>query len=212
MSAKTTARAFTQSTSPSVIEFPPVPAAAQAFAFDAAQQRSLAIAAGDLQVAIRREVQRLLAEHQGNTMSALKVGLERLRSAEHIHGAEFDTLVGVCESVFAADRGKLDAKIAYEKTRSAYDQLLLDGSSSPVALTILSVLSSAYSLAFSTAGSHVGEHLIAAKISQGGDIGLAGGVVLGTIVGGIIGGFGGAILGGVIGGVVGTAVGLCAAK
>jgi hypothetical protein len=210
MSAKTTARAFNQPTPSTVIEFPTPPALAQAFAFDAAHQRSLAIAAGDLQVAIRREVQRLLTEHHGNAMSALKVGLERLRSAEQIRAAEFDTLVDVCESVFAADRGKLDAKIAYEKTRSAYDLLLLDSGSSPVALTILSVLSSAYSLTFSTAGSTMGEHLVAAKIGQGGDIGLAGGVVLGTIVGGLIGGLGGAIIGGVIGGVVGTAVGLCA--
>jgi hypothetical protein len=212
MPAETAARAISQSAPATVIDFPAGLHLTHAFTLDAAHQRSLAIAAGDFQTTVRREVQRLLDEHKGNPMSALKVGLERLRSDELIRPTEFSTLVEVCESVFAADRGKLEPKTAYERTRSAYDRLLLDNGSSPVALAILSVLSSAYSLAFSSAGSTLGDHMVAAKMSQGGDIGLAGGVVLGAVIGGAIGGFGGAVIGGVIGGVVGTAVGLCASK
>lgn len=209
MPSKTTAKVITASTPASVTAFPSSPYLVHALpTLDAAHQRTIAIAAGDLQVAVRREVQRLLEEHKGNPMGAVRVGLERLLSDGAISSSEFTALSEVCESVFAAERGKIDAKTAYQRTRTVYDQLLLDNGSSPIALATLSVLSAAYTSALS--GASPGAVVLAAKSDVPGQIGIAGGLLIGGIIGGSIGGLGGAVIGGVVGGIVGGAVGICA--
>jgi len=213
MPSKTAAKLEHPASPAPVISFPGTPLSVHSLpALELAHQRAIAIAAGDLQVMVKREVLRLLEEHKGNPMGAVKVGLERLLSDGAITATEFNTLSEVSEVVLAADRGKVDPNVAYQKAQSAYHRVLLDNAASPLALAILSVLTSAYASVPAEAGGPASDAVFAAKASQGGDIGLVGGALIGGIIGGSLGGVGGAIIGGVIGGIVGGVVGVCASK
>jgi len=111
----------------------------------------------------------------------------------------------ICEAVFAAERGKIDIRAAYEMVRGVYDALLFDGRSSPMALAIASVASGVLA---SNLGTTPKTSDPAASRSNG-DIGLVGGIFAGGIIGGAIFGAAGAIIGGVTGGIVGGVVGGC---
>jgi len=173
-----------------------------------AQQRSIAISAGDLHTAVKREVARLLEEHKGNPLTVAKYGLEKLRDEGQINAQEFTSLSELCDAVFAAQRGKIDNQTAYGKVRGLYDGLLVDNGSSPMALAIASVASAAFAQALETTPT---SGAMAAS-NQNGSIGLVGGIIAGGVIGAGIGGVGGAIIGGVVGGIVGGIAGACTQK
>lgn len=174
-------------------------------ALSRAHERTMAIAAGDLHVAVTKEVSRLLTAHNDNPLSVAKYGLEKLRAQGQLTAAEFNSMSEICDAVFAAQRGKINSQTAYATVRGVYDTLLVDEDSSPMALAIASVASGA--LASDLGGAPAAGKLAASK--SNGDIGLVGGIVAGGIIGGAIGGAGGAIIGGVIGGIVGGVAGAC---
>ncbi|MGC2448779.1 MAG: hypothetical protein WA477_14120 [Candidatus Sulfotelmatobacter sp.] len=206
MSARNVATARKASQPGTVIAFPEnLMASGTELGLTPAQQRTMAIAAGDLHIAVRQEVIRLLEEHKNNPLSVAKYGLERLRAEGQLTEQEFISMSQICDAVFAAQRGKIDSGTAYATVRRVYDQLLVDGGSSPMALAIASVASGALA---SNPGDPRPAAALAASRSNG-DIGLVGGVIVGGIIGGVIGGAGGAIIGGVIGGIVGGVAGAC---
>lgn len=170
-----------------------------------AHERTMAIAAGDLHVAVTKEVSRLLTAHKDNPLSVAKYGLEKLRAQGQLSAPEFHSMSEICDAVFAAQRGKIDIRTAYTSVRSVDDALLVDEDSSPMALAIASVASGALA---SDLGTAPPPGTLAASKSNG-DIGLVGGIVAGGIIGGAIGGAGGAVIGGVIGGIVGGVAGAC---
>jgi hypothetical protein len=206
MSARNIATAKKVSEPGTVIAFPENLAASRTeLGLSPAQQRTMAIAAGDLHIAVRQEVTRLLDEHKSNPLSVAKYGLDRLRAEGQLTEKEFTSMSQICDAVFAAQRGKIDPGTAYGTVRRLYDELLVNESSSPMALAIASVASGA--LASDLGGQRPGGAVAASK--SNGDIGLVGGVIVGGIIGGVIGGAGGAIIGGVIGGIVGGVAGAC---
>ena len=168
-------------------------------------ERTTAIATKDLQVTVTKEVSPLLPAHKDKPLSETKYGLEQLRAQGQLTAPEFNSLTEICETVFAAERGKIDIRIAYEMVRGVYDALLVDEDSSPMALAIASVASGALA---SNLGATPKNNPPAASRSNG-DIGLVGGIAASGIIGGTIGGVGGAIVGGVIGGIVGGVAGGC---
>jgi hypothetical protein len=172
--------------------------------------RELAIAAGDYRAAVMREVRRLLAESHGNQFLAAKAGLERLSDAGLITVQDDRALGQICEAVFAAQRGKLGTDDAFGRVRAIYDQMLVDTSTSPVALAIASIASSRR-LTSASGEAGLPEGVMAAMSrSDQVDMGIVGGAIGGAVIGGVIGGAGGAIIGGVIGGIAGGIATACA--
>jgi hypothetical protein len=207
MAAKSAARVRTASEPGVVVAFPENLSSHTLPTLSAAHQRAIAISAGDLQVAVKREVVRLVDQFKGDTLSAAKVGLERLRTDELISLPEFNLLSEICEAVFAAQRGKIDLKTAHDRVRCVYDELLLDTGSSPVAIAIASVAAGAYA-SVSSNDSAPGK-MAATRNPNAPDLGMVGGAIIGAGIGGAIGGFVGGGLGAVIGGIVGGVIGKC---
>jgi hypothetical protein len=169
------------------------------------QQRTIAIAAGDLRAKIEREVQRLLDE--GDPLSAIRVGLNRLHSDGAISSRELTLLSSVSDTVFAAQRGKIDVPTALGRVRPIYDELILDNSSSPVALAICSLVSGSYTSALSDQPAP--GTMARAASSNKADLGMVGGAVVGGIIGGAIGGFVGFGIGATVGAIAGAVGGKC---
>jgi hypothetical protein len=173
---------------------------------DPIHQRTIAIAAGDFRLTVAREVQRLLQE--GDQLSAIKIGLNRLHSEGAMNPHELKLMTTAANTVFAAQAGKIDVHTAIGRIRPIYDELLLDNSSSPVALTICSLVTGSYASflsdqPISTAAA------VKPALSNNGDVGMFAGAIIGAIVGGALGGFIGFGLGAGIGGAIGGAVGSC---
>jgi len=163
------------------------------------------IVTGDLHVVGTKEGPGLLTAHKDNSLSETKYGLKQLRAQGQLTAPELNSLTEICEAVFAAERGKIEIRVAYELVRGVYDALLVDEHSSPMALSIASVASGALA---SNLGTNPKAGAPAASRSFA-DIGLVGGIVAGGIIGGAIGGAGAGIIGGVIGGIVGGVAGVC---
>ena len=169
-----------------------------------AHECTRAIPTRDLHVAVTKEVS-LPTAHKDSPLSETRYGLEQLRAQGQLTAQEFNSMTEICEAVFAAERGKIDIRAAYEMVRGVYDALLFDGRSSPMALAIASVASGVLA---SNLGTTPKTSDPAASRSNG-DIGLVGGIFAGGIIGGAIFGAAGAIIGGVTGGIVGGVVGGC---
>jgi hypothetical protein len=173
---------------------------------DPTHQRTIAIAAGDFRAAVAREVQRLLQE--GDPLSAIKIGLNRLHSGGALNPHELKVMTTIANTVFAAQQGKIDAQTALGRIRPIYDELLLDNSSSPVALTICSLVTGTYTSVLSDQSTSISA-AVKPALSNNGDVGILAGAIIGGIVGGALGGFVGFGLGAAIGGTIGGAVGSC---
>ncbi|GEJ55549.1 hypothetical protein [Anaeromyxobacter diazotrophicus] len=161
--------------------------------------RASAIGAGDVSLAVRGELTRLLAESAGDRKKAVHAGLSALVAREAITGGEAKELAAIFDRLFAAPDGS-DPELA-KRVRSYYRALVLDQASSPAALAVASVLNAG------PAPGAAGQPR-ASAVSKGDA--LYGG--FGALVGAGIGaGFGGPIGAG-IGAAVGAAVGVCIAE
>jgi hypothetical protein len=172
-----------------------------------AHQRTIAIATGDLHLAINREIRRLLRENNGDALLVTKIGLDHLLSDGLITSSEVTSLSTICDTVVATHQGKLNSSTASYQVRWLYDQLLADDCSSPIAISITSLVSSAYNLALSISSSN--EAGGAADNASRPNIGMVGGAIIGGVIGTAMGGHSGAIIGTVVGGIAGGVYGLC---
>ncbi|HEY2632407.1 MAG TPA: hypothetical protein VGI26_08530 [Solirubrobacteraceae bacterium] len=162
--------------------------------------RSAAIGAGDMSLAVRGELTRILATNGNNRRKALRAGFEELLQREALSRAEMTELSAIVDQIFEEPQGP-HPKTA-ERLRACYRKLILDSSSSPAALAIASVVNSL--LNSSIAKNDEPKEAVAS--SREGDV-LFGS--FGAVVGAGIGwGIGGPIGAGV-GAVVGAAVGVC---
>jgi hypothetical protein len=174
--------------------------------FGVAHQRTIAIATGDLHLAINREIRRLLRENNDDALRVTKMGLDHLLSDGLITSSEVTSLSTICDTVVATQQGKLDTSTASYQVRWQYDQLLADECSSPVAISITSLVSSAYNLALSVRSSNEAG---GAGTASRPNIGMVGGAIIGGVIGTAMGGHSGAIIGTVVGGIAGGVYGLC---
>jgi hypothetical protein len=178
-------------------------------ASSAAQQaRTLAVSAGDHRVAVMREVHRSLAE--GDQLQAANAGIDRLVRARLITDQDRESIEQICGHVFASQKGDSPSEVAFAHVRVIYDRMLLDTSSSPVALAIASIASSGSTPAIPDDPDRPDPVVRAMGRSDQVDMGIVGGAVSGAVVGGLLGGPGGAIVGGVIGGIAGGVGTACA--
>jgi hypothetical protein len=163
--------------------------------------RATAISAGDVSVAVRAELTRLLAANDGDRRKAVPSGFGRLVEQNALSKSEAAELAAIIDRLFDVPDGT-DPKLA-QQARACYRTLILDPGASPAALAIASVVNSLLS-----PSSPNGGELKMQAASQGNA--LFGG--FGALVGAGIGaGFGGPIGAG-IGAVVGAAVGVCIQK
>ncbi len=173
--------------------------------------RAIAVSSGDYQIAVTKEVRRILDENRRHPLEAIKVGLERLNKSGFISSQERKSLVEVCSSVFASVRGEIDADEASARVQEIYDAMLIDETASPVALAITSSAAGSFrSSASPNLNPKAGVMMKSATAGNRGDLGLLTGAVVGAGIGGAIGGLGGAAIGGFIGGAIGAVVGACA--
>lgn len=167
---------------------------------DYASARAIAISAGDLSVVVRREVRKTLQENRNSILGSLDAGLDDLLGRGLIADRECANLKGICKHLISAIRGKEDGEEAFLAIRVAYHDMLTNQHSSPTALAIASVVTSAFNLERSSPLTITPETTGA---------GAAVGAVIGGVIGGIVGGGLGAGIGAAIGGAAGGAIGLC---
>jgi hypothetical protein len=169
---------------------------------DFSNARTIAISAGDLSVAVRKEVIRIMESNKNNVLQSVKDGLQELLERELIDAKELEALQEVCELVFKAIRGKIEGEDAFFSIKKIYTSMLFNQNSSPAALAIASVSSSAFDFEKSNS--------VKVTITPGnaGSGAVIGGII-GGIVGGIVGGGFGAGIGAAIGGAAGAAIGWC---
>ena len=176
---------------------------------DYASVRALAISAGELSIAIRNEVKKILQENHHSISRSLDSGLKELVSRELISSQECENLDGICKHLLNAIRGKEAGEQAYLAIKSTYHRMLIDPSTSPAALSIASVAHSAFDIEDSGSGSpeKTMAQVVITPMSTG--AGAAIGAIIGGVIGGLAGGGLGAGLGAAIGGAAGAAIGWC---
>jgi len=167
------------------------------------QARPTAISAGHYRVAVSQEVDRVISESHGNLAQAMEVGLERLKVDGLITPQEQTILGKICELVFESGRGKIKPDEASTQVHTIYSQLLVDSSTSPIALAIASVASSGPIAGPPVTTSASGGVVVELSTSDAIDTAMVGGAIIGAGVGALIGGFPGAVIGAIIGGAVG---------
>jgi len=168
--------------------------------------RAMAMGAGDMRVLIVAEVERILAENDGNPVEACKEGLARLQAGGAISRAEASQLGRLCVLLFQVQRGRLGDD-AMERIIDIYRALAVDPDSSPVALAIASSCAS-------FAVTNRPPKSLSAASTGAVNMGVGGGSIAGALFGLGLGGLPGAALGGILGGLVGGivgAIGSCAA-
>ncbi|MDQ0826185.1 hypothetical protein QFZ60_002358 [Arthrobacter sp. B2I5] len=158
----------------------------------------------EMQSAASREVKRIMAEVGGDRLKADKIVLTRLHELNFITEKELPVLSHICELGHAATGGKHDAAKAYQEVKKAYEELLVNGNASPVALAYASGAVGSY---VSGDGTEPGGSTVVYKKSGGNWQGTLAGA--GAVIGGYFGGAGGAAVGAAIGGVVGKIVDDC---
>jgi hypothetical protein len=177
---------------------------------DGRRDRALAVSAGDYRVSVMREVHRMLAQAGDNQLEAARSGLDRLVADGLITTHDRKHVDQMCADVFSLQRGEVAQEDASAKIRVTYDQMLVDTTTSPVALAIASIASSG-STPELPADIGLPKNTLA-KISRSDkiDMGIVGGAIAGAAIGGAIGGFGGAVAGAVVGGIAGGVGTACA--
>jgi hypothetical protein len=164
------------------------------------QARASAICAGDLSLAVRAELTRLMAANGGDRRKALPAGFDQLVERNVLSRPDATDLAAIVDALFDASAGP-DTPLA-QQVRRYYRTLTLDTGSSPAALAIASVLNSLLSPSIAN-----GNEPLRQAVSRD----IAGGAVGAVVGAGIGAGFGGPIGAGV-GAVVGAAVGVCIAE
>lgn len=163
---------------------------------------AIGIGAGDLQHAIRAEIDRIVKETQGNTLAQSKLLIGMLRDKDLINEDDAATVYRLAEIGSEAGGGKRSAKDAYFEARDLHNTMLARGAASSVALVLASSSVGSYSISENPDGSG---GIVFAKSSGDWE-------GRGAAVGAIIGSFwgpAGAALGGLIGGGIGHAVDSC---
>ncbi|MEZ2388031.1 hypothetical protein AB6813_00545 [bacterium RCC_150] len=161
----------------------------------------LGIGVSEMQGAATREVKRIMAEAGGDRLKADKIVLAKLQELGFVTESEVHALTRICELGFAASSGKQDATKAYHEVKRMYEELLVKGDASAVALAYASSATGSY-----VPDGNGGSTTIAYKKSGNWQGTLAG---AGAVIGGVFGGPGGAAVGGAIGGVLGKIVDDC---
>jgi hypothetical protein len=164
---------------------------------------------GDISQMIDTEIRSLLREARGNRPRATKMGLQRLLEYELITAHDQQRLEKVSDTLFAAIGGKQDAITAYRDIQAIYQQLVLDKSSSPVAVLLANNAQNSF-VAEAPNPDQTGVAFSIVVRSPGTAAGFIGGMVGGFVGGLIAGGGAGAIVGAFVGGIVGGVVGYCA--
>lgn len=164
--------------------------------------RAMAMAAGDMRVLLVAEVERILAENDGNPVEACKEGLSRLQAAGAISRTEASQLGRICVLLYQHQRARL-GEDAMERIVDIYRALAVDPDASPVALAIASSCAS-----FVVTNRPV--RSLGAASTGAVNMGVGGGAIAGALFGFGVGGLPGGALGGMIGGIVGGIVGAVA--
>lgn len=162
--------------------------------------RSLAVSSGDMSIVIRHEVQRVLKENRNDIAKSLDYGLQQLSVNKFISPRELAQLKVICRHLLGSVRGKENGEDAYFEISKVYDALLFDGGSSPVALAVASVATSAFDFEKSNSVSFTPMSTAAGAVA---------GATIGASFGGAMGGPLGAAIGAAIGGAAGAAIGWC---
>ncbi len=167
---------------------------------------AIGVGAGDLEAAVRAEVERIVKETKGNALEQTKLLHHRLQELDLIRDGEVETLSRLAELSSEAASGKRSAQSAYFEARGLFNSMLAGNGSSAVALAIASGSVGSYTISENPDGSGT---VIFAKSS--GDWGPRG-AAIGALIGLAIGGPAGAGIGTVIGEGVGHAVDECLGK
>lgn len=164
-----------------------------------------AVGAGDLQHALRVELDQILHDTKGNELSQSASLLKRLRSLDLISDSELAGLTKLAKISKDVGVAKKSAQSGYFESRSLYNALLATSNASPVALAIASSTVGSYRIAESAEGS--GTVVFSRSGGNWSDRGAAAGAIIGSLWGPA-----GAAVGGTIGGLVGHAVDECKDK
>lgn len=167
---------------------------------DYASARTIAISAGDLSVVVRREVKKTLEKNRNSILESLNTGIDELLNRDYISAKESDDLKAICKHLIYSIRGKEDAEEAFLAIRAVYHDLLMNQHSTPTALSVASVATSAFNIERSSPLTITPETTGAGAVV---------GAVIGGVIGGIAGGGLGAGIGAAIGGAAGSAIGWC---
>ncbi len=163
----------------------------------------IGIGIGDLQLATRREVRRLLKEARGNPNRAVILCLKKLVEMNLISQDDLTSLTKLFEIGFRAAKGTTPAEKAYLQCRQIADEMLASGQSSSPALALALAETNSYVSVDDVRGTPT---VVYKKSQQSWESRLT---AAGAVIGGALGGGGGAVLGGAIGGVVGAIVDEC---
>jgi len=107
--------------------------------------RNIAMGAGELSVAVRREVARIMIQQHGHQLSALKVGVNELLERGLIESGEVQDLNLICELVFpGSERKKIGSQAAAAKIQELFQKMSINSNCSPVALAVASVANKAF--------------------------------------------------------------------
>ena len=99
--------------------------------------RAAATSAGDVSVAVRAELARLLAANSGDRRKALPSGFDELVGRKAVSRSEATELAAIADLLFDGP----DTNLA-QRVRAYYRKLILDPGASPAALAIASVINS----------------------------------------------------------------------
>jgi hypothetical protein len=170
--------------------------------------KSIAVSAGDLSVAVREEVRKIInkKENKNNILKSIYSGLDELLERGVISEKEVKPLKRICGHLLLAtlenkdeENKEKDREDAFFAIKKLYNEMLADQECSPAALSIASVIHSSFGFEKSNSVKIIPETTGA-------------GAAMGAIIGAGFGaGFGGPIgagIGGAIGGIVGAAIGL----
>jgi hypothetical protein len=165
----------------------------------------IGVGAGDLQHAIRAEIDRIVKETKGDELAQSKLLLGMLRKRDLITDTEVEAISRIAEVGHEAGAGKKGAnkaKDAYFESRGILNTLLASGDASPVALVLASSAVGSYSMTEDRDGS--GTVVMAKTSGDWEGRGAAAGALIGSFWGPA-----GAAIGGLVGGGVGHAVDEC---
>jgi len=159
----------------------------------------------EMQSAAAREVKRIMAEAKGDRLRADKIVLSKLHELTFITEAELQVLNHICELGHKATGGKDDAAKAYHEVKKAYEELMMKGNASPVALAYASGAVGSY-ISDDDGGGGGSTTVVYKKAGSNWQGTLSG---AGGVIGGYFGGSGGAALGAAVGSVVGKIIDEC---
>jgi hypothetical protein len=175
--------------------------------------RSLAAQAGETVFSFRKEVEQLLAAHDGKRGRALNTGIDELISRGVLVAAEAEDVRKVAHAVYAVELGRTERAVAAAEVARIHQRLNGDPQANPVALAVAGV--AATGLAGTGPAPPPGASAAVSGLDGtvypiGAVAGAVTGALFGAAMGGLLTGTGaGAVIGAVIGAAVGAAIGAC---